>query len=453
MKFDIAVIGGGPGGYTAAEKAAKEGLSVVLFEKELLGGTCLNRGCIPTKALLHSAETYASFARAQELGIRAENVAYSFAAMHQRKNAIVAALRQGVEKRMRSNKVTVVSGAARIEAPGSISCGGGTYEARDIIIAAGSKVFYPPIPGIDGSGVYNSGDLLEGEGKDFRSLIIIGGGVVGSEFAALYRALGCQVTLLEAADHILPAADRELAQRLAVGLKKQGVAVMTKVMVQKIEGGPGDMRVTYIDRKGAESAVAAEGVLAAAGRRPNLDGLLADGLDLALDHGGVAGDGAGRTSIPHVYIIGDAKARNIQLAHVAAAQAENAVADIVGKPLPLDMSVIPSCVYTNPEIAFVGMTEDEAAAAGIRPKCGKYLTGANGKCLIEGAGSGYVKLVTDSETGRILGGQLVCPRAADMVGELAVAVQRRMTAAELASVIHAHPTFGEMIYGAAELLR
>lgn len=453
MNFDIAIIGGGPGGYTAAEKAAKEGLKVVLFEKEDLGGTCLNRGCMPTKALLHSAETYASLGHAQILGIQTQDITYDFAAMHQRKDVVVDTLRQGVEKLMKANKITVVAGQACIEKAGVVTCNGETYEVQDIIIATGSKVSYPPIPGIDLPGVWNSRDILEGGGQNFDTLVIIGGGVVGVECATLYRCLGCQVTVLEAAEHILPFMDKEIAQRLNMIMKKQGVTVEAKANVQKIEGTPGAMTVTYVDKKGVEHAVTAQGVLAAAGRKANLDGLFGPDFSLELDRGAIVGDVDGRTSVPHIYVIGDAKARNIQLAHVASAQGENAVAVITGKKLPLDMSVVPSCVYTDPEIASVGLTEEGAKAAGIPVKTGKYLTGANGKCLIEGTESGYVKLVTDSATGKLLGAQMVCPRATDMVGELTLAIQKGLTADELSEVIHPHPTFSEMLFGAAEGLR
>lgn len=453
MKFDIAVIGGGPGGYTAAEQAAKGGRSVVLFEKEDLGGTCLNRGCVPTKALLHSAEAYAALAHVQDLGVAVQGASYDFAAMHRRKDQIVDTLRQGVAKRMKASKVTVVAGQAQIQRAGLVTCNGEDYQVEDIIIATGSQVSYPPIPGIRLPGVYNSRDILEGEGHDFRSLVIIGGGVVGVECAVLYRRLGCEVTVLEAADHLLPAMDRELAQRLAMVLKKQGVAVEVKAAVQKIEGTPGAMSVTYADKKGAEHTVTAQGVLAAAGRKANLEGLFGPDFSLELDRGAIVGDAQGRTSVPHVYVIGDAKARNIQLAHVASAQGENAAAVILGKRPPLDMNVVPSCIYTDPEIASVGLTEEQAKGAEIPVKTAKALTGANGKCLIEGAESGYVKLVTDQATGRLLGAQLVCPRATDMVVEAALAIQRGLTAGELADVIHPHPTFSEMLYDAAESLR
>lgn len=450
MNFDIAIIGGGPGGYNAAEKAAKAGLQVVLFEKEDLGGTCLNRGCMPTKALLHSAETYEIMARhAEVIGVKADNVSFDFAAMHARKAQVVEELRKGVEKLMKAGKINVVYGQAQITAPGVVVCNDETYEVKDIVIATGSKVSYPPIPGIRDEGVYNSRDLLEGEGKMFSSLVIIGGGVVGVECASIYMALGCEVTVLEAADHILPFMDKEIAQRLTMMLKKRGAKVEAKAMVQKIEGTPGNMTVTYTDKKGGEHTVTAEGVLAAAGRGANLDGLFGPGVEPELFKNAVVGDEVGRTSIPNVYVIGDAKARNIQLAHVAEAQGTNVVAVITGKEPPIDMSVVPSCVYTVPEIASVGMTEDQAKAAGIAIKTAKFLTGANGKCLIENTDSGYVKLVTDAADGRILGAQLVCPRATDMIGELSLAVQKGITASGLHAVIHPHPTFSEMLSGAA----
>ena len=287
--------------------------------------------------------------------------------------------------------------------------------------------------------------------KDY--LLALGGGVVGVECAALYHCLDCAVTVLEAADHILPFMDKEIAQRLTMILKKRGLDIEAKATVQKIEGEPGNMTVTYVDKKGAEHTVTAQGVLAAAGRKANVDGLFGENFSVEMERGAIVGDVDGRTSVPHVYVIGDAKAKNIQLAHVASAQGENAVAVITGKKPPLDMSVVPSCVYTTPEIASVGLTEENAKANGIAVKSGKYLTGANGKCLIEGTESGYVKLVTDKENGRILGAQLVCPRATDMVGELTLAIQKGLTAADLSEVIHPHPTFSEMLFGAAEGLR
>ena len=451
MNYEIAVIGGGPGGYTAAAKAAKAGFRVVLFERDLLGGTCLNRGCIPTKALIHAAETYSAAAHSEGLGISVQGASYDFAAMHRRKDQVVLTLRQGVEKLMKSSKVTVVSGSAQVTGPGTVSCGGETYGAEHIILASGSKPSMPPIPGIDLPGVYSSNDLLEGEGLNLKSLIVIGGGVIGVESASIYLPLGTKITILEAMDHILPNMDRELAQRLTMSLKKQGAAVEAGASVTAISGTPGAMTVTYRTKKGKECTVTAEGVLVATGRRAETEGLFAPGCAPELERGAVTADAQGRTSIPNLYVIGDARARNIQLAHVAIAQAENVVALIAGKEPPVDEAVVPSCIFTSPEAASVGLTEAEAKAAGHAVRTLKSLTGANGKCLIEGAESGFVKLVADADTGVILGAQLICPRATDLVGELALAVERKLTASELAAVIHAHPTFHEMIASAAEL--
>ena len=470
--FDVAVIGGGPGGYTAAEAAAREGLRVVLFEKDELGGTCLNRGCIPTKALLHAAETYRAAREASELGVRAEGVTYDLAAMHARKDAVVASLRDGVERLMRAGKVEVVRARASVAGPGTVCAAGATYEAKDIIIATGSVPAVPPIPGRDLPGVYVSDDLLEGgcEGatRDLSSLAIIGGGVIGVEIAGIYAALGCEVTILEAQAQLLPAMDKDVATRLAALLKRQGVTVACGARVEAIEqvegvsAGKKDalLRVCYADKRGVARAVEAEGVLIATGRRASTEGLFAEGpLGNAgadalpeLERGAVVTDDDGRTRVPGLWAIGDARAHTVQLAHVAEAQAKNVVAAIVGKPAPVDLSVVPSCVYASPEIACVGLSEAEAKAAGHEVACGRALAGASGKCQIEGVSTGFVKLVADARTGVLLGAQLVWPRATDLAGELALAVARGVTARELASVVHPHPTFCESVRAAAEQL-
>lgn len=450
MIYDLAIIGGGPGGYEAAAKAGAAGLNVIIFEKSQLGGTCLNRGCIPTKALLHSAEAYSHVVKAAELGIQINDLSYDFNVMHQRKNAIVEGLRQGIAKLMKMSKVTIAEGHAQISGPNKIICNGEAYEAKNIIIATGSTPFVPPIAGHELDGVYTSNELLENYGQKLDSLIVIGGGVIGVECASIYLPLGCKVTILELADHILPPMDKEIAQRLTMLLKKQGANIQTKVNVTAISGEPGKMKVTYIDKKGVETVVEGAGVLVATGRRANTEGLFTDGFAPEMERGAIVGDHLGRTSIPNMYVIGDAKARNIQLAHVASAQGKNVVDVILCKEPLIDESIVPSCVYTNPEIASVGITEDEAKAAGIAVKCGKALTGANGKCLIEGSESGYLKLVSANDSGIILGAQLVCPRATDMLAELTLAVQQKLTVHQLGAVIHPHPTICEMVTGACE---
>ena len=453
MEFDLAIIGAGPGGYTAAEAAAKEGLSVVLFEQDKLGGTCLNRGCIPTKALLHAAETWEAINKADELGIHVEGATYDFAAMHARKDTVVDALRDGIAKLMKTSKVCVVEDAAQIVDAGTVTCNGETYTVRDIIIATGSVPSVPPIAGRDLPGVFTSDAVLEDGGKELKSLAIIGGGVIGVEVAGIYAALGCKVTVMEALDRLLPPMDKDISARLTASFKKQGVTVAAKARVMGIaEGADGGLVVTYEDKAGKSHEVAAEGVLIATGRRANVAGLFAEGFEVELERGAVVGDEAGRTSVPHVYVIGDAKARNIQLAHVAEAQAKNAVAVIAGKEPTVDVNVVPSCVYTSPEIASVGMTEEEAKAAGIEVRCSKSLAGANGKCLIDGCASGYIKLVADASTDVLLGAQLVYPRATDLVSELALAVQQKLTVDAVADVIHPHPTFSEGVLAAAEAM-
>ena len=435
MGFDIAIVGGGPGGYTAAEEAATRGLSVVLFERDLVGGTCLNRGCIPTKALLHDAAPDASFE-----------------AMHARKQAVVLQLRQGIEKLLKQRKVTVVRGRATIEAPGVVSCEGQTYEARDIVVATGSAPSTIPVPGVELPGVYSSNDLLEGEGVRLSSLVIVGGGVIGVEFATMYASLGARVTILEAADRILPPFDREIAQRVSMHLKKHGVAVEASARVASIQGELGALTVSYVDKRGNEKAVAAEGVLVACGRHANTEGLFSADLVPELSRGALVCNAAGRTSVAHLWAIGDVVAGNIQLAHVAEAQARNVVAAICGDDPLVETGIVPSCVYTSPEVASVGLTESEAKAQGMTVRTAKALTGANGKCLVEGSESGFVKLVADADAGTILGAQLVCPRATDLVAELALAISLGCAATQLAAVIHPHPTVSELVSSAARAL-
>ena len=436
MVYDIAIVGGGPGGYTAAETAAAHGLSVVLFERDLVGGTCLNRGCIPTKALLHDASPDADFCR-----------------IHSRKHAVVSQLRDGIEKLLKQRKVTVVRGQATIAASGVVTCDGQEYEARDIVVATGSVPATIPVAGIDLPGVYTSNDLLEGDGVRLSSIVIIGGGVIGVEFATMYAQLGARVTIVEALERILPPMDREIAQRVTMHLKKRGVTIEASARVVRIEGEPGAMRVVYTDKRGAEKVAEAEGVLVACGRRANTEGLFAPGVQPELSRGAIVCDDAGHSSIEHLWAIGDVVAGNIQLAHVAEAQGRNVIAAICGNELQVNMGVVPSCVYTSPEVASVGLTEDEAKAAGIAVRTGKALTGTNGKCLVEGSESGYVKLVANAETGAILGAQLVCPRATDLVAELALAVSLGCTASQLASVIHPHPTVSELVSSAARAIK
>lgn len=342
-----------------------------------------------------------------------------------------------------------MAGMAQITAPGVISCNGIEYEAENIIVAAGSQPAMPPIPGSDSSGVYTSNDLLEGSGKEFSSLMIIGGGVIGVECASIYLNLGCKVTIVEMAEHILPPMEKEIAQRLAMKLKKMGAVIEASCKVQSISGEAGSMSVTYLDKKGNEKTACAEAVLMAAGRRAALEGLFGDGVEPEMNRGALVADADGHTSIDGIYAIGDAMAGNVQLAHVAAAQGENVIDVICGGKGAVDMRVVPSCVYTYPEIASVGLSQEQAKEHGIDVVVKKLPTGSNGKSLITGGDGGFVKLVA-AEDGTLLGAQLVCDRATDMIGELAVAVRMGLKLEDIAATIHPHPTFVEMIGQAAK---
>ncbi|MDO5334740.1 MAG: dihydrolipoyl dehydrogenase [Coriobacteriia bacterium] len=446
MKFDIAVIGSGPGGYICADAAAKAGKSVVLFEERELGGTCLNRGCIPTKALIHAAEVYEEARSSAHLGISAKQVSFDVATMHERKKEVIAQLRGSIAKMIKADKVTVVEGHATITNKQEVTCNGEVYQAEDIVIAAGSVPNLVPIPGIDAPGVYTSDDLLEDNPPQLESIVIIGGGVIGMEIANIYATLGREVRVLEAAERILPTMDKEISQRVALLGKKNGISIEAGVSIHAIEGTPGNMSISYQDKKGAEKTLVAQGVLAATGRKAKLDGLFDDACTWKPEvNRGIVADEKGATSLEHLWVIGDAKACNIQLAHVASAQGRNVIAAICGEEPPVDMGTVPSCVYIKPGVASVGMTEAEAKEAGYEVRCGKRPTGSSGKCLIEDSPSGYAKIVTDAATGTILGAQLVFPRATDLIAELALAVQLKLTVKQLARVIHPHPTFCEII--------
>ena len=440
MKYDVAIIGGGPGGYTAANKAAVAGLKTVLFEKNRLGGTCLNRGCIPMKSLIASAGLYKRIKEAGIYGVHSDSAAFSYEDILKRKNEVTDTLREGIQKSLLRNKVEIVNGEAKLIDEHHISCEGNEYEAEYIILATGSVVAKPLIEGI-GSCI-SSDEILEGDHPLPESLAIIGGGVIGVEIADALSNLGCKITVIEMFDHLLPNLDKELGQRLAMFFKKKGIDVICSAQVRKIASINGMKEVIYLDKKGEEQCVSAEQVLIATGRKANVSLLEDAGLEI---NRGVVADENGRTNIPNIYVIGDARSGNIQLAHVAEAQGENVVDLLLGKEPSHDLSVIPSGIYTEPEIAAVGMSEQQAKDAGISYATRKYLTGANGKSLIENSESGFVKVIVD-EKETILGGQLVCMHATELIGELAIAVQKKMTLKEFAEVVHPHPTISEMLW-------
>ena len=445
MHYDVLIIGGGPGGYTAANKAAKNGLSVALFEKNKVGGTCLNRGCIPMKSLIESARILNGSREGDLYGVHSENVSFDYEAVNRRRDEVVTALRNGVERSLKANKVDVIQGHAKIVAQGTVVCEGTEYTAEHIIIATGSVPSIPPIEGAELA--IDSDAILETDYRIPESLIIIGGGVIGSEIASALSAFNCEITILEMAEHLLPTMDKDIGQRLASYFRKKKIVSICSASVKSISKKDDILTVNYLDKNGDPQTATAQQVLIATGRKANLEGLLGDECRPEVFRG-IVSDAEGRTNIPGIYVIGDARSGNIQLAHVAEAQGENIVDLILGKEPVNDMKVIPSGVYTDPEIATVGSMEKDLKASDIAYETHKFLTGANGKCLIENSESGFVKVLTVENV--IVGGQIVAPHATELIGELAIAVQKKMTMKEFAEVVHPHPTVSEMLWDAVK---
>ena len=450
---ELVIVGAGPGGYVAAIKAAQLGLRCTLVERAEVGGTCLNRGCVPTKSVLHSAEVLACAREAGRFGVVIPEAAVDFAAVRERAREVVAQIRGGVEQLLAANGVELVRGEARV-APGPVvhvALPDGarvSYQARDVIVAAGSAPALPPIKGLDGPRVMTSDGMLA-EVPALDRLVVIGGGVIGVEFASAYAGFGAEVTVLEALPRLLPTLDRELGQSLALALKKRGCAVHAGALVREVRDD-GDEAVVTFELKGELRDVRADAVLVATGRRCDVGAVCADGLELACERGRIVVDERMRTSAPHVRAIGDIAAGGPQLAHAASAQGIVAVCDVAGAPCEIDLSCVPSCVYTEPEIACVGLSEVEAKEAGMQVTTEKCLMTGNAKTVIAGMDRGFVKVVATEDERRIVGAQLLCGRATDLVGELAVAVANGLTVDEMARVVRAHPTFEEGVGEALE---
>ena len=416
--FDLIVLGAGPGGYEAALFAAELGKSVALVEERQLGGTCLNRGCIPTKAYLHAAACGSDRS-----------------AMLAHKDAAVLALRKGVEAQLNKAKVTLLQGRGTLVTQGIVEVDGERFEAEHVLLAVGSAPAIPAIAGAENA--CTSDDLLNGELPAIDRLTIIGGGVIGVEFATIFANLGTQVTILEYEPRILPQMDREIAQSVAMSLKKQGITLITAAAVSAIAA---DKTVTYTAKE-QTAAVPADEVLLATGRRPNTAHLSIP--DLNTERGFIPANDRFETCIPKVYAIGDCRLGAVQLAHNATAEGCNAVAQMFGTELPFDLSLIPACVYTSPEVAAVG------ASGGEGTYSGKALTASSGKGMAVAAERGYIRLVFETETDKLVGAQAVCDRATDMIGLLAVLIQGGVTRRTILRTVFPHPTFAECIRSAA----
>lgn len=450
-KFDLAIIGAGPAGYEAADFAARHGLKTVIIEKDNLGGTCLNSGCIPTKTLLHTADLYHEVKmQAEKIGLSYNNFTFDMAKMQQRKEEVLNTLRDGIAKLMKMRKVTVIKGTGTIIGEHEISITGEgntqTVTADKILLTTGSV---PAVPPIEGAQYAVTSDELLNSNKAYDELIIIGGGVIGIEFASLYTALGRKVTIIEALDRILANMDKEFAQSLKMMLTKDGAQIHVKSMVSKIEKQDGKYICHYTEKDNRQTAQA-DCVLMAVGRRPYSANLFGAGFTVETDRGKIKVNEFYQTSVPNIYAAGDVIG-GIQLAHTATAEAINAVCHMLGRQPVYDTALIPSCVYTVPEIASVGMTADEAKKLGKKVIALKYAMGANGKTVLSLQERSFIKVIAEPETEKILGAQLMCARATDMISQFTQAIANDLTLKDMGKVIYPHPTFSEAIGKTVEI--
>lgn len=434
MDFELIVLGGGPGGYTGAIRAAKLGKKVALIEKDSLGGTCLNRGCIPTKALLHSAETYSAKAEWAELGIFAENVTLDENKIYERKQKIVSTLRDGVKSLVKANGIELIEGEGKLVDEHTVRVGDRDVTADYILLATGSVPSAGskerPLIGVEYT--LNSDDVLAAPVSG-DNITIIGAGVIALEFATYYAAIGKNVTLLAPGERIIKMMSKDASVQLSAVLKKQGVKIVTGVKVKSVGS---DHTVYYATEKG-EASVAGDAVVTAIGRKPV--------VDIGLENVGITVekfvnvDDNMYTGVAGIYACGDITGK-MQLAHFAAASAITAVESMFGVEHSMDLSVCPSCIYTSPELASVGKKETDIENA----KVGKFLMGANGKSLIEGVNRGYIKVIAD-QNDVVVGAEIFSVRGTDIMGELSLAISKGLKVCEVASVIHPHPTVMEAV--------
>lgn len=451
MDYKVVVIGGGPGGYTAAIRASQFGASVALVEKERLGGTCLNWGCIPTKALASGAETLNAVRRAGNFGINVKEFDIDYSQLVKRKNQVVDRLNKGLEFLLRKkHKIDVISGTGRIADTGKIAVKtvqgeNIELEAENIIVATGSSPAVLEELAYDGRRVITSNEVLELNELP-AEMLIVGGGVIGCEFASIFAEYGVKVTVIEAMPTILPMADRDVSRQLQSLFKRRGINVKTKAKVMEVKH-QGD-KVTVVLENG--ETLSADKMLVSIGRSLNTTGLGLEEAGVKLgDRGQVLVNEYLQTSIPSIYAIGDVTGK-VQLAHVASAQAVVAVDNIMNKKRAMNYRVVPNCIFTSPEVAAVGLTAQQAEEQGIKVKTGKFPFMASGKAQAMGETNGFVKVLVDPETDKILGVHIIGPHASDLIAEAALAIQLGATAEQLANTIHAHPTLAEALAEAAE---
>lgn len=447
MHSNLIIIGAGPGGYETALTAAKRGMSVTLFEASNLGGTCLNEGCIPTKCLCRNAEVLSQFKEADKFGIDDFEFSFDFSKVMERKNEVIATLREGISSMMKSAKVNVVNSFASFKDAKTIVADGEEYTADNIIIATGSISKSLPIEGANQDFIMNSTDLLN---IDYvpASLTIVGGGVIGMEFASIFNAMGSKVTVIEFMKQILPPFDSDIAKRLKQNLSKKGIEILTSAGVKKIEKNDQGEVVTTYESKGKISEVISSDILMAVGRAPRMDGLNLDAAGVEYTQRGIVVNDNMQTNIENIYAIGDVNAR-MMLAHVATYQGLRALNAIEGKADDIDFSIVPSAVFTQPECGMVGLTEEQCKANGIEIKIGQSLYRANGKALALAETDGLCKLIFRADDMMLIGAHIMGAQAADLAQQAADLIARKTNRSQMCDIIFGHPTVSEVVLSAA----
>ncbi|MDF2096759.1 dihydrolipoyl dehydrogenase [Aquibaculum arenosum] len=448
--FDLVVIGSGPGGYVAAIRAAQLGMKAAVVEREHLGGICLNWGCIPTKALLRSAEVYTHMQHAGDFGLSAEKVGFDIAKVVKRSRNVSKQLNSGVGHLLKKNKVTVIEGEGRLDGAGKIKVKGkdgkeAGYQAKHIVLATGARP--RELPGLepDKKQVWTYFEAMVPESMP-KSLLVVGSGAIGIEFASFYRSLGAEVTVVEVLPQILPVEDEEIAAHARKRLEKQGIKILTSAKVTKLDKGKNKVTCTVEAEKGKSQTIEVEKVISAVGVVGNVENLNLDSTKVKVERDIIVADGLGRTAEPGVYAIGDVAGAPM-LAHKASHEGVLCVEAIAGKEVhPLDKNLIPGCTYCHPQVASVGMTEKQAKEAGREVKVGRFPFIGNGKAIALGDADGLVKTVFDAKTGQLLGAHMVGAEVTELIQGYVVAMNLETTEAELMHSVFPHPTLSEMMH-------
>lgn len=453
-KYDLIVIGSGPGGYVTAIRASQLGLKTAIVEKAELGGVCLNWGCIPTKALLKSAQVFEYLNHASDYGITIQGKANAdFSAIIKRSRDVAAGMSKGVQFLMKKNKIDIIQGTGKLTKDKKVEVTGAdgkktTYEAPHIVLATGARSRELPNLPQDGKKIIGYRQALTLD-KQPASMVVVGSGAIGSEFAYFYNAIGTKVTLVEYLDNIVPLEDEEVSKQLATSFKKAGIDVMTGSEVTSVDTSGTKVKVTIKSKKGKEEQIEADIVLSAVGITPNIENIGLEEAGVVVEKGRVKVDEFYRTSVPGIYAIGDIVPGQA-LAHVASAEGIICVEKIAGhNPEPLNYSNIPGCTYTSPEVASVGYTEKAAKEAGYELKIGKFPYSASGKASAAGQKDGFIKLIFDAKYGELLGAHMIGANVTEMIAEIVVARKLETTGHEILKAVHPHPTMSEAIMEAA----